>query len=152
MLRIIKYAFGNLSAALRSILRKTDADLVYTLLYSMSVYRPFPAQGVSSAPALGGGDRALEIGPEDSDGIVNTRSMLFHDPRDPSSGDHERALIDHCDHADIIGHYRLQPRSGPGGLGRQHTRYDFFRSGSGFDPDRFSAIWNDVFAFCCPPD
>ena len=149
MAPLMKDVLGHPSAFVRSLRRPSNTDLLYTILYSMCADRPSPGpQGTTTAREFGG-PRTLEVGDTDNDGIVGTRSMLFIDPRQPENPDHERFLVDRCDHADIIGHYRLQPRKGPGGQGRQHERYDFFGSRSGFDPDRFQAIWEDVFNFCC---
>jgi hypothetical protein len=147
--QIMKYVVSHPSAVVRSLLRPSNTDLVYTIVYSMCAYRPCPGpRGVITARELGG-QRTVEVSDTDNDGIAGTRSMLFIDPRDPDNPDHQRFLVDHCDHADIIGHYRLQPQQGPGGRGRQHERYDFFGSGSGFSSTRFETIWRDVFDFCC---
>jgi hypothetical protein len=139
----IRYAPGNVIAALRAAIGHEASDLVFTIAYSMCSYRQFPGRPRLTLPrfdAAGAG----EIGPFDNDGIVNTLSMGFAQP----SPDHEILLVDDCDHADIIGHYGLQEIQMHNGHGRRHSRYDFFKSGSAFGEARFRRVWEDVFSFC----
>lgn len=71
----------------------------------------------------------------DNDGIVNTASM--HWPLG------ERVLID-ADHMDIVGHYHSPAHT------RRAVRaraYDLLGSASGFDTARFTALWNEIFAW-----
>jgi hypothetical protein len=80
----------------------------------------------------------VAIHPWDSDGIVNTASMLWPE------GEGTR-LLD-ADHADVIGHHRLVEEAGAG-LRRYHT-YDLLRSGSGFGAEALRALWEEIFTFC----
>jgi hypothetical protein len=149
----VRYGPGNVITALRTALGhgagNEACDLVFAIAYSMCAYQAFPVPPGHDRLALPRfeGDGPRDIGPTDNDGIVNTLSMTFHDPQDHSDN-HQITLVDQCDHADIIGHYALQPIPLPSGHGRQHARYDFFKSGSAFDAQRFERIWDDVFSFC----
>lgn len=82
----------------------------------------------------------LRVG--DNDGVVNTLSMLWpFDESDP--GRHSHVLVE-ADHADIIGHYALQPSSRPG---RRYRTYDLLQSPVEFDHHTFSRVWLDLFDF-----
>ena len=75
----------------------------------------------------------------DSDGIVNTLSMLW-----PHS---QETLLVRADHMDIVGHYRrvaANHEESP----RKYSSYDLLKSDSGFDPAAFAKVWNHVFDFC----
>ncbi|GFZ49542.1 hypothetical protein JCM24511_07662 [Saitozyma sp. JCM 24511] len=86
----------------------------------------------------------------ENDGIVNTASMLW-----PNE---EKTILVHGDHADIIGHYKLDPPEVPGVVpaqdgSRQHDRYDLFVSAEDdgidkFDDERFEKVWTKIFDFC----
>jgi hypothetical protein len=143
----LRHAPGNVVAALRTALGNHTSDLVFGIAYSMCAYQPFPGRRFSLAQFGQQQQPPVDIGPYDSDGIVNTLSMSFHDPQD-ANGNHQTFLVDECDHADIIGHYALQETRLPDEHGRQYSRYDFFKSGSAFGAERFQRIWEDVFDFC----
>ena len=68
-------------------------------------------------------------GPDDSDAIVPTLSQVWG------------PLIHACwaDHLDVIGHY--------GGPNDDPPHYDWIPSGTGFDRQRFTAVWQDVAEF-----
>ncbi|HEY6555944.1 MAG TPA: hypothetical protein VI072_01670 [Polyangiaceae bacterium] len=86
-----------------------------------------------------------EIAVSDNDGVVNTLSMLWpYDARDP--GRH-RAFLVEGDHADVIGHYRLQPDSPRAKSDRAYDAYDIFESGVGFNDDDFERLWKHIFEF-----
>jgi hypothetical protein len=119
-------------------------DTPYLCGYRACAGGPFgaalPAGERAATPLDGAGRRTLE--PWDSDGIVNTASMLWPD------GEATR-LVD-GDHGDVIGHYRLvEALDGPP-LRRYHT-YDLLRSGSGFTGARFREVWTQVLDFCAGP-
>ena len=89
---------------------------------------------------------ASSISHHDSDGVVNTQSMLW--PYDPEhTAAHSHVLVE-ADHADIIGHYALRPSPRAHAQGRTYEAYDVFPSGAGFDAARFNAVWTDIFRFC----
>ena len=70
--------------------------------------------------------------PNDSDGMVPTRSQVWG------------AVLHACkaDHLDVIGHFH-DPEHHP-----SHT--DWLRSGSGFDRSAFERLWDDVAIFVTP--
>jgi hypothetical protein len=116
-------------------------DTPYLCGYRACAGGPFGAAspaGERAATLLdGSGRRAIERW--DSDGIVNTASMLW------PHGEETR-LVD-GDHGDVIGHHQLvEALDGPP-LRRYHT-YDLLRSGSGFDGARFREVWTRVLDFC----
>jgi triacylglycerol lipase len=75
----------------------------------------------------------------DNDGIVNTASMFWPDPR-------ETVLV-LGDHMDIVGHYKLVEVDQPS-IGRKYVAYDLLASASGFGDDTFAEVWRNVFRFC----
>jgi hypothetical protein len=84
----------------------------------------------------------------DSDGIVNTASMLW------PNGKNTRLV--NGDHGDIIGHYRLVPTEEQGSPARRYRRYDFFVSAGEGDVNKFGdlqfeQVWNGIFGFCLNP-
>jgi hypothetical protein len=90
--------------------------------------------------------QATSIGHRDSDGVVNTQSMLWpYDRGQP--GDHSHVLVE-ADHADIIGHYALRESALAQPEARAYEAYDFFPSGTGFNAARFDTVWTDIFRFC----
>ena len=80
-----------------------------------------------------------KLEPWDSDGIVNTASMLWPDGK--------RTVLVHSDHMDIVGHYHLVAAAPPTN-GRRYQSYDLLKSGSGFGPSEFERVWNGIFDFC----
>jgi hypothetical protein len=88
----------------------------------------------------------------ENDGIVNTASMLW-----PNE---EETILVHGDHADIIGHYKLEPPEvvpaqvvPAAGQLRRHDRYDLFVSAEAdgmdkFNDERFKKVWTKIFDFC----
>jgi len=89
---------------------------------------------------------AASIAVGDSDGVVNTLSMLW--PYDPSDPDRHQSFLVESDHGDIIGHYAEDRLAAPLPGGRKYYAYDFFPSGSGFDTKLFREVWHDIFEFC----
>jgi hypothetical protein len=84
--------------------------------------------------------------PTDSDGVVNTLSMLWpYDAREPNR--HTIALVE-ADHEDIVGHYtrRLMPE--PFSTGRRYASYDFFQSSFAMSETTFRLVWERMFDFC----
>jgi triacylglycerol lipase len=97
--------------------------------------------------ATGATLRSDSIAVTDSDGVVNTLSMLWpHDPTDPQA--HPIDLVD-ADHGDVIGHFTLKPKIDPvQPAGRRYFAYDFFQTRFQFTETAFDALWRDVFDFC----
>jgi hypothetical protein len=119
----------------------TRSDVAYLCGYRACAGGPLVVPGGAAAlaaKAFGTGERRV-LETWDSDGIVNTASMLW-----PEGG--ETRLVD-GDHGDVIGHYHLADASDGPPLRRYHT-YDLLRSGSGFTEATFRDVWHDVFAFC----
>jgi triacylglycerol lipase len=86
-----------------------------------------------------------EVEVTDSDGIVNSRSMLW--PYDVRRRDaHEFCLVE-ADHGDIIGHHALKPVPAAKPRGRRYYAYDLLQSGAGFATADFERVWADVFEF-----
>ncbi|BDG02967.1 esterase/lipase family protein [Anaeromyxobacter oryzae] len=114
-------------------------DAPYLSGYRACAGGPFqiPAGAPAVATVFGTGERR-PIEAWDSDGIVNTASMLWPEGE-------ETRLVD-GDHGDVIGHYHLV-EARDGGPRRYHT-YDLLRSDSGFTAATFREVWRDVFAFC----
>ena len=88
--------------------------------------------------------RAADIAVGESDGVVNTLSMLW--PYDDQHPDMHRAFLVECDHGDIIGHYKLRAMDRVNG-GRRYQAYDIFPSGCSFNDVLFFRIWDEVFDF-----
>ena len=87
-----------------------------------------------------------EIAVSDSDGVVNTLSMLWpYDPADPTA--HPIDLVD-ADHGDVIGHFDLKPLEPPEPGGRHYYAYDFFQTRFTFTQAHFEELWESVFDFC----
>ena len=87
-----------------------------------------------------------EIAVGDSDGVVNTLSMLWpYDPADPSA--HRVDLVD-ADHGDVIGHFELKALARPEPGGRRFFAYDFFQNELKFTQSSFERLWESVFDFC----
>jgi hypothetical protein len=83
---------------------------------------------------------------QDSDGVVNTLSMLWpYEPHDPERHPHYRVV---ADHGDIIGHYKRSEKAQASQAGRQYVSYDIFPSGSGFGTGLFARIWTHLFDSC----
>jgi hypothetical protein len=104
------------------------------------------------APTLGvlGSKTVLtsaSIAEGDSDGVVNTLSMLWpYDPEAPEA--HPIELVD-ADHGDVIGHFKLRPVVVPDPAPRRpHFSYDFFQTSFTFPEATFSRLWRSVFDFC----
>jgi len=74
----------------------------------------------------------------DNDGIVNTASMLWPDPR-------ETVLV-LGDHMDIVGHYKLVELGRP--AARKYLSYDLMQSASPIGDEAFTEVWSSVFRFC----
>ena len=91
-----------------------------------------------------------EIAVSDSDGVVNTLSMLWpYDPSDPSA--HPVDLVD-ADHGDVIGHFELKALARPEPGGRRFFAYDFFQTELKFTQAHFEVLWGSVFDFCVTDD
>ena len=115
----------------------SGADIAYRLAYRACAGGPFdwPTKSGKIDRWLGRGRQpTLELW--DSDGIVNTGSMLW--PR----GDN---ILVPGDHLDIVGHYHLVPAE-PGG-GRAYQAYDTLRSRPPFTKGMFTRIWEAIFSF-----
>jgi hypothetical protein len=86
----------------------------------------------------------------DSDGVVNTLSMLWpYDAAEPLA--HPIDLVD-ADHGDVIGHFTLKPKLDPvQPAGRRYFAYDFFQTRFRFTEEAFESLWRDVFDFCVAP-
>jgi triacylglycerol lipase len=112
-------------------------DLVYRACYRACAGGPLerPAASGRITGHLGE-DPGHEIELWDNDGIVNTVSMSW------PSGDN---VLVPGDHMDIVGHYR--PVKAESGAGRTYQAYDLLGSASGFGPELFHRVWQDVFAF-----
>jgi len=128
------------------------SDPIYRTAYWLTSAGPFRGRAdLETATDFLTGE-GVTVQPWENDGIVNTASMFW--PNGSST-----QLIS-GDHADIIGHFADMlamghtepreaaetPRTAPP-AGRLHYAYDLFVSGSGFDADRFAAVWTDLFAF-----
>jgi len=116
---------------------RARTDDVYLCGYRACAGGPFrgPAAGARVGGGPGRDPRTIEDW--DSDGIVNTASMLW------PHGEETRLV--EADHGDVIGHYRLVEASG-GGPREFHT-YDLLRSGSPFGEADFRALWGEVLDF-----
>jgi pimeloyl-ACP methyl ester carboxylesterase len=113
-------------------------DIVYRTCYRACAGGPFekPAGNGKVTRWLKGAPRQpIEVW--DSDGIVNTLSMLW--PKDDN-------VLVAADHMDIVGQYKLV-KAEPGG-GREYRTYDLLESKSGFSDEIFKQIWREIFAFC----
>lgn len=120
-----------------------SSDLAYRLCYRACAGGPFVVDPAAceATPLDGGAPRAIAAW--ENDGIVNTASMLWPD------GAATRLV--QGDHGDIIGHYDRTPLpsvAGTGGPARAFEAYDLLVSGSGFGPERFRQVWEEVFDFC----
>lgn len=82
----------------------------------------------------------------DSDGVVNTQSMLW--PYEPTRPDAHPTYLVESDHADIIGHYHLVPLAGALPKGRRYEAYDFFQTRLAFQQNTFERVWEDIFDSC----
>jgi hypothetical protein len=86
---------------------------------------------------------------KDSDGVVNTLSMLW--PFDPVVVPDPIDLVD-ADHGDVIGHFALRKLpAAHGAEGRRNYSYDIFQSSFKLTPQAFAAVWYAVFDFCVRP-
>lgn len=119
-------------------------DVVYRLVYRACAGGPFrhPPNAARRATIFGTSDkRPIELW--DSDGIVNTASMLW-----PHG---EATQLVEGDHGDILGHYHLV--KAPEASGRAFCVYDLLKSAAktpddpGFTDATFEKVWTDVFAF-----
>jgi len=113
-------------------------DMVYRLCYRACAGGPFQRPNPSGKVTryLGGVPQdSIEVW--DSDGIVNTLSMLW-----PTG---ENVLVP-ADHMDIVGQY-APVKAEPGG-GRKFRAYDLLKSESGFGGEMFEEVWSEIFAFC----
>jgi hypothetical protein len=110
--------------------RNSGTDLSYRYCYRACAGGPFSYPDCLAT---------LDVESWDSDGIVNTASMLWPDGN-------ETVLVP-GDHEDIVGHYhRVRISDAPDG--REYRAYDLLKSGSGFENAEFSAVWTGVFDFC----
>lgn len=84
----------------------------------------------------------------DSDGVVNTLSMLW--PYDPNHLDAHSIFLVNGDHGDIIGHYSRIPASDAAPSGRKYDAYNIFKSSSTLEksPEIWDRVWEDIFQFC----
>jgi hypothetical protein len=98
--------------------------------------------------ALGSNDTlpASELRISDSDGVVNSVSMLWPFEK-AHPADHPMTLVE-ADHGDIIGHYEHRKKREPAPNGRKYYAYDIFPSGAGFTREKFEAVWQQVFSSC----
>jgi hypothetical protein len=86
---------------------------------------------------------------KDSDGVVNTLSMLW--PFDPVVVPDPIDLVD-ADHGDVIGHFDLRKLpAAHGAEGRRNYSYDILQSSFKLTPHAFAAVWYAVFDFCVRP-
>jgi hypothetical protein len=119
-------------------------DVVYRLAYRACAGGPFryPPNGAREA-TLFGTSTMRHVEPWDSDGIVNTASMLWPDG--------EATQVVQADHGDILGHYHLV--KAPAVSGRAFCAYDLLRSAAktpddpGFTDAMFEKVWTDVLGF-----
>jgi triacylglycerol lipase len=126
--------------------------LIFELFHAMCAdpHHPFtkPA-GIAPQVRVFGSQKVLDsaaIGVGQSDGVVNTLSMLWpYEVEQPHT--HSHVLVE-ADHGDIIGHFKLRRHRSAEQHGRKYEAYDFFPSGSGFTQRRFDEVWTDVFDFC----
>ena len=121
-------------------------DIVYRTVYRACAGGPFeyPDIAVPKPPVLEdakGVEHKIAIW--DNDGIVNTASMIWQNPK-PNLGD---IVLVHADHMDIVGHYKRELSSNPD-TGRKYDVYDLLKSGSGFDSSCFEEVWEGVFEYC----
>ena len=121
------------------------SDLAYRRCYRACAGGGFAVdEAAREATPLGGGaPRRVEAW--ESDGIVNTASMLWPDGAD--------TVLVEADHGDVIGHHgRVQaPAEARRRSARAFEAYDLLDSGAGFDAARFGEVWDDVFDFCVAP-
>jgi triacylglycerol lipase len=112
-------------------------DVFYRICYRASAggpfQRPVPSSKVTRRLS-GAPQHSIEVW--DSDGIVNTLSMLW--PRG------ENVLVP-GDHMDIVGQYKAIEADRGGG--RKYRTYDLLKSESGFDDKIFEEVWKEIFAF-----
>jgi hypothetical protein len=116
-------------------------DPFYRLAYRACAGGPFERSPDIAQPSELVDGSALEaIEAWDSDGVVNTASMLW-----PHGGG---TRVIRGDHADIIGHFELV--AAPDGAGRAFHTYDLLGSGSRtyFGRETLRRIWEQVFDFC----
>lgn len=138
----------------RSNLSCSDTDFVYRACYrACAGTAPGPIVPAPLPPPLNERLAAViaewnvsEIEAWDSDGIVNTRSML-RPPVGP-------VVLVPADHMDIVGHYQLVPvrqAEGAQADGRRYHTYDLLKSQSQFGDQTFAEVWDDVldFAVAC---
>jgi hypothetical protein len=137
--RLLAFLSSELSPGAR---RRTD--VVYRLVYRACAGGPFrhPPNAAREATLFGTSDkRAVELW--DSDGIVNTASMLW-----PHG---EATQLVEGDHGDILGHYHRV--KAPEASGRTFCAYDLLKSAAktpdepGFTDATFAKVWTDVFSF-----
>ena len=89
----------------------------------------------------------VEISAADNDGIVNTLSMLWPHALE-ITGEHPIDLVD-ADHADILGHFALEPVQDPGSTDRRHYAYNIFQQPQfEFSAVTFKRVWPSIFDFC----
>jgi len=112
-------------------------DIVYRTCYRACAGGPFQQPALSGKVTRrlsGAPQHSLEVW--DSDGIVNTMSMLW-----PKG---ENVLVP-GDHMDIVGQYKLIEAARGGG--RKYRAYDLLKSESGFSDKIFKEVWKEIFAF-----
>jgi len=121
-------------------------DEIFRMAYAACAAGPFDRGSPVTARWLEGmrpKDAPERYAPEtwDNDGIVNTASMLWPNGED--------TLLVPGDHADIIGHFKLQEIREKDRTkdGRKYDAYDLLGSGSQFTRHMFERIWRDVFDF-----
>ncbi|MDB4936888.1 MAG: hypothetical protein JWP87_3860 [Labilithrix sp.] len=139
LVRLGTFLASELSAEARE-----RTDVVYRLVYRACAGGPFryPPNGAREATLFGTSSmRRVELW--DSDGIVNTASMLWPDG--------EATQVVEADHGDILGHYRLV--KAPEASARIFRAYDLLRSAAktpddpGFTDAMFRKVWTDVLGF-----
>jgi hypothetical protein len=74
--------------------------------------------------------------PKDNDGVVPALSQVWG----------ELICATRADHLDAIGHFSGKRSDS------EHTHYDWFSSGSGFDRARFESLWRGVARFVATAD
>jgi hypothetical protein len=118
----------------------TGTDVVHRACYRACAGGPFtvPGGAIPRLELLAGRGDPWSLAPWDSDGIVNTASMLWPE------GAGTRLV--HADHGDVIGHFQRRPAVK--GARRRFHSYDLLGSASQFGQADFEKVWGDVFAFC----
>ncbi|MFT3927740.1 MAG: hypothetical protein QM778_34755 [Myxococcales bacterium] len=132
-------------------------ELLFELFCMLCAEGPFerPASICGELTDFASGNRVssekFEV--SQSDGVVNTLSMLWPPP-DPEKPEAHTHFLVEGDHGEIIGHCANKlinpdaPHATAVNIGRKYYAYDFFQSKSTFAGPDFTKVWRHLFDFC----